>query len=329
MKKQYVSILLRLGLSIVLLGLLFVVIDRDALLQTLSSINIAHYLAGLGVYFLVMGLWGLRWHLFIRAAKEPVGFDRTLGTLFIGMFYAMFLPTIVGTDVGRMYELGRDAGSNKTNVVSTVLFDRLIGMISLVMMAIVGLIIGYQFAGTGGVVSTVLVALAALTVGWLLFFNRPLVERLFSVLFRLPLLGRLEHTIRELYEALFLLHNQPRLLFSSLAISLLYTAAETVAVMLVAKALGVEVEPIYYFIFMPIIWLILVVPISISGLGLREGAFVFLFTQVGMASADAVAISLLLYSYGVVVGLVGGLVLLRFSFAEFLRKAARKSAMHS
>ena len=90
--------------------------------------------------------------------------------------------------------------------------------------------------------------------------------------------------------------------------------------LLVARALGIEIEPLYFFIFMPLIWVIITVPISISGLGLREGAFVFFFTQVGVSSADAVAISLLYYFYNVIVGGIGGLAVLRTAVVEFRRK---------
>jgi len=316
MKRQYLGIVLRLVMSVILLGVLFLLIDRDALLKAFMSVDPVYYLLGLAAYFATVAFWTLRWHLFIRAAGQPVGLGRALATLLTGIFYSMFLPTIVGTDVGRMYELARDENNKKSSVVSTVLLDRLMGMITLSLMAVAALVIGSQFAADSSIILTVFGALAALIVGWVIFFNRRIMEAIFGLVFRLPFVNRLEDTIREIYDALFMLHNQPRLLLTTGVASLLNSISETLAALLAARALGVEVEPIYFFIFMPLIWLVMIVPISISGLGLREGAFVFFFTQVGVSSADAVAISLLFYSFSVVVGLLGGMFLVRSTLSQ-------------
>lgn len=310
-------------MSLVLLAVLFFLVDREALLNALTTINPAYYLIGLGAFMSAVCFWTLRWWMFIRAAEEPVSFSKALTTLLTGIFYSMFLPTFVGIDIGRMYELGRDQNNRKTHVVSTVLLDRLMGLISLVIMAFIALIIGYQYtSGDDGVIITVIGALAGLVVGWLLFFNRRFMEFIFKLVFSLPLVNRLEETIREIYEALYLLHKQPRLLLATGAVSMLNNIAETMSVVFIAVALGVEVSPVYFFLFMPIIWLVMLIPISISGLGLREGAFVFFFTQVGVSAADAVAISLLFYSYSVIVGVLGGVTMLKTSVSDAFQRRA-------
>ncbi|MBZ0302472.1 MAG: flippase-like domain-containing protein [Anaerolineae bacterium] len=320
MKKQVVTILVRLALSVILLGLLFFLIDREALIKAFSSVDPLYYVLGLAAYGATAMFWALRWYLFIRASGEKVSYLRALRTLLIGLFYAMFLPTIVGTDVGRMYELGRDANNNKSNVVSTVLLDRLMGMITLTLMAVTALLLGSQYAADRSVVWTVIGALAVLVAGWIVFFNRRVMEVIFRLVFALPGANRLEAMIREIYEALYLLHNQPRLLLVTGLASLLNSISETLAALLAARALGIDVAPVYFFIFMPLIWLIMIIPISISGLGLREGAFAFFFTQVGVSAADAVAVSLVFYSLNVIVATLGGIVLFQSSFIQTWRK---------
>ena len=159
--------------------------------------------------------------------------------------------------------------------------------------------------------------LIAFVVGWMVFFNRDLMRR-FEWTLRLPLVKLVEPKCRALYRALFHLHNRPILLLTSLGISLLMQGTEIVAVMFIAQALNISVEPVYFFIFMPIIWVVTMIPVSASGLGLREGAFAFFFVQIGVSSSDAVAMSLLYYSLRLVVGAAGGLVLIRFSVTNYL-----------
>lgn len=319
LKRQYTGILIRLFLSVALLVLLFAIIDRDALFKALAAVNPVIYGVGLLSFFGAVSFWTLRWYLFIRAAGEQVSYLRAYATMLTGFFYSMFLPTFVGNDVGRMVELGRDSSNKKTNVVSTVLLDRLVGLISLALMALMALVIGSDF-NSDSITVTVVGVLAALVAGWLIFFNRRFMEWVFGIFFRLPVVNRLENAIREVYEALYLLHNQPRLLLVTGTISLLNAITETLAVVFVAQALGVDVNPIYFFLIMPVVWIVMLIPISISGLGLREGAFVFFLGQLGVSSGDAVAISLLFYSYSVVVGVLGGLLLVRSSLSRLWQK---------
>ncbi|MCB9449952.1 MAG: flippase-like domain-containing protein [Anaerolineaceae bacterium] len=325
MKKQYTGILIRVALSVVLLVLLFAIIDRDALFLALAKVDVTTYLIGLVVFFGAVSFWTLRWYLFIRASGDRSSYGRAYMTLLIGFFYSMFLPTIVGNDVGRMYELGRESDNKKTTVVSTVLLDRVVGLISLALMALLALLVGSDLNNQSNITLTVVGVVVALVGGWLIFFNRRFMEWVFGLLFRLPLVNRLEDTIRELYEALFLLHNQPRLLLTTGLVSLLNNITETLAVVFAAQALGVTVNPVYFFLFMPVIWIVTLIPISISGLGLREGAFAFFLGPLGVSSGDAVAISLLFYSYSVIVGVLGGVILLRGSVLEYSHKVSENS----
>ncbi len=326
MKKKHLGMLVRLAGSLVLILILLTVVSRDTASHRSLSVDPAYYALGLLAYLVMVGFWALRWYLFIRAAGEPVGYGRALLVLLRGLFYSLFLPSMVGTDVGRMVELGRSKNTSRSNAVSTVLLDRLMGLITLCLMAGVALVLGSRYAGNQGVKGLVIGVLVILIVGWAIFFNRPIMEAVFRIIFRLPIVNRLETAIRKTYEALFHLHDRPRLLFMVGNVSLLNTVSETLAAFFAAQALGVRVEPVHFFIFMPLIWLITIVPISISGLGLREGAFVFFFTQVGVSSADAVAISLLFYSFSVLVGLTGGFLLLAMSLREYFQTLARQHA---
>ncbi len=320
-RKQLMTII-RLALSVLLLALLFSRVDRQQFIDNLLRINVGYYAIGLLVYVGFIGLWALRWHYILRTAGEQISFRRTFSTTLVGLFFAMFLPEAVGADLARMSEV-TDERRPKANIVSTVLLDRVVGLVAIILMALVALVFGSHFLNDNtSIFVTIGGLLAVFVVGWILFFNRRFMGWWFDRVFKLPLLGRLEGSVRTLYEALYHLHNQPRLLMGSLLLALLMEAAQVISVIFLAQASNIEVEAVYFFIFLPIIWLITTLPISISGLGVREGTFAFLFAQVGVLSSDAVALSLLYYSFRVVSGLVGGLVYLRGSAVNYLRQMA-------
>jgi glycosyltransferase 2 family protein len=319
MGKQKRGILVRLILSVVLLVLLFSRIEVDHFLSDLRHVNIAYFAIGLAIFWSYLVLWAYRWQLFLYGAGETIKLGEIFQTLLIGFFFSMFLPTVVGTDAGRMYELSRER-ENKTGVVSTVLLDRVVGLISTVIMASLALFIGgYRYIDNLIIPVVIVGSLLLLVVGWVLFFNRSFMHR-FDWVIRLSIINRFQHSIRSLYQALYLLQQQPRLLITTLLVSFVMQTMEIMSVVLLAVALGLKINVIHFFIFMPIIWILITIPISIGGLGVREGAFVFFLGQVGIGSSHAITVSLLYYFYSVIVGVVGGIIWFRTSITGYFAK---------
>lgn len=306
--KKYVISVLRIALSLGLLALLFSRIDIQNLLDHIKGLNLGLYLLGVAMYFGFIACWSFRWRYIIKAAGEQVAFWKVFKTTLVGDFFGLFLPEAVGSDLARMYGLSRET-SKGANTVSTVLLDRAIGLISLSLMAMVALLLHTELTGYREVAAVVIILLAGLAGGWFLFFNKSFMKR-FRWVFRIPYIDRLEEGLTNLYRTLHTLHQHPGLIVNTLLISLVLQIVEVLSVVLIGMALGIETEVIHYFIFMPLIWVITTVPISIGGLGVRENAFAFFFTQVGVGEPLALAMSLLYFSCRVISGLTGGLIFL-------------------
>ena len=73
-------------------------------------------------------------------------------------------------------------------------------------------------------------------------------------------------------------------------------------------AAGVRINAIHFYILVPIISVIALLPISMAGLGIREASSKYFFSAVGMSGEIAVAISLLSFSIIVLLALAGGFV---------------------
>jgi uncharacterized protein (TIRG00374 family) len=319
MGKRKRSVLIRLVLSIVLLVLLFSRIDTKHFFSDVQNVNVGYFIIGLTIYWIFLVLWAYRWQLFLRRAGEAVKLSQLFQTLLIGYFFSMFLPTVVGTDAGRMYELSRER-ENKTGVVSTVLLDRVVGLISTVIMASLALLIGgYRYINDFIIPVVIVGSLLLLVLGWVLFFNRRFMHK-FDWIFKLSIVYRFQHSIRSLYRALYQLQQQPQLLIVSMSISFILQTVEIMSVVLLTLAIGIKVKVIHLFIFMPIIWILTTIPISIGGLGVREGAFVFFLRQVGVHSEHAIVVSLLYYFYSVIVGMFGGIIWFRASITGYFAK---------
>jgi hypothetical protein len=77
---------------------------------------------------------------------------------------------------------------------------------------------------------------------------------------------------------------------------------------LVGMSLGIHVDAIVlcqFFVFIPLLSLAMIPPITINGLGIREGLGIVLFAAAGVGRTDAFAMEFLTFMVSVAVSLVG------------------------
>jgi glycosyltransferase 2 family protein len=96
---------------------------------------------------------------------------------------------------------------------------------------------------------------------------------------------------------------------------------------LVARSLGLNVSLTYFFLFVPLLAVIVSLPISLNGIGVREGAGIVLFGLVGVDRVHAFSLQFLTYVVAVAVSLLGGFVFLaRIPRRRAQARAQEKSA---
>lgn len=307
----------------VTLGLLLVVaftLDLSQVWTALASANWADLAIALLLYQGGIVVRAYRWQALLRAFGVEASLPRLTRIYYVGMFFNSFLPSGFGGDVVRMVELSQD-GATAPLAVSTVLVDRIMGLLVLFAMALVALPFSWRLVPPA--VSLALLALiAGVAVGIYLLLNRPLVEALAR---RVPPLGKLlaRPKVAALY-ASFHRYDRPALARAAGA-SLVFNLSLIVTQAYLGRAVGVHLSLGYFFLFVPILSSLLTVPISISGFGVREGGYVVLFGQAGVAAPQAVAMSLLFYAINALTGLVGGALYLVQGAAGLRRRAAGPS----
>jgi uncharacterized protein (TIRG00374 family) len=139
LQESAVKHFLRAVVSISLLALLAWRSDWTEIAGAFGQLHFELWLAAAGIYVLAQLLSACRW----RQLAQPVGFQRTLkqyvGYYFISMFFSLFLPTSVGGDVVRALHLDQGSG-RRLLAFSTVLMDRLSGLLVLLALAAVAII---------------------------------------------------------------------------------------------------------------------------------------------------------------------------------------------
>jgi uncharacterized membrane protein YbhN (UPF0104 family) len=91
-----------------------------------------------------------------------------------------------------------------------------------------------------------------------------------------------------------------------------------------AKAVGIDLSPVIYFVFGPLLFLVMLVPFTLNGLAVREAFFVSFLGSVGVGADEAFAAGFLYFLVTVFLALPGGVIMLW----EGLRPEARPRVEH-
>ena len=139
-KKGLIIFVVKLLVSVGLLGFLLTRLDGERFVQTLASANFSYIALALLVYLVTQAVSAMRWTVLTRPLGIRTPYKELASYYFIGMFFNLFAPSTVGGDVTRIYYLAQDqnkerrprgAGSTVFAAVS-VLMDRAIGMVALI-----------------------------------------------------------------------------------------------------------------------------------------------------------------------------------------------------
>jgi uncharacterized protein (TIRG00374 family) len=295
--------LLRLVITVALLAVLLTRIGVEQTYEVLLGGSATQLLLAFGVYLSAVGIRAWRWRMFLKAQRCHVPLRKLVYLYLVGAFFSMFLPTGVGGDVIRMMELSRDGVEGPLSA-STVLADRVSGLLALFVIALLSLPFAYRLVTPQVTIAVVVLNLAAFG-GLFLLMQRSMVDALAKRL--RPLGWLLERKQIQTFYASLASYRGGLLLSSALA-SLLVNALVILTNVILASALGIDVHVGYFLLFVPLISFLLVLPVSLSGLGIREGGYVYLFAQAGVAPPAALSLSLSFYALCVGTGLIGGIV---------------------
>ena len=297
MSKDRLLNLLKIGLSVTLLTLLLRQVGWRQTLGTLGKARLPHLAAAFALYLAGIVVRAWRWQVLLSALRMDIPLARLTVLYFVGTFFSNFLPTGIGGDVVRVYELSKQS-KRPIESVGTVLLDRGTGLLMLFLIALVTLIFSHRLITPNVVAAIVLLSLGSWA-GLGLVLRRGWLERWGL----LRLMARIK-PLEGLYESIIACGSKA--IGSALAISLVFNALLIAVNYLIALSLGMEIPLWYFLLFVPLISFLLVLPISLSGLGVREGGYVYLFAQAGVSAPLALAMSLLFYALNVATGLIGG-----------------------
>ncbi len=304
-RKQAVALVLRLGLSALMLGVLIwrmPPIQADEVVPELNARTVGWLVVAMALTLAGLVLSALRWQRVLGVLGLHTGLRRLVSHYLAGQFVSNVLPTTIGGDVLRVSRLSRETGETPKTFASVVL-ERLTGWLVLPIISVVGFLVNPPLQHLGRA-TQVAVGLAFVTLLALCILLYAVADQRIG--------GRFEARDgwRRFASAVHLgldrLKREPGAAVNVLLVGFAYQLVLVLAAVAAAQALGVRPAGLTALLaFFPAVAIAQVLPIGISGLGVREGAFVLFLGPLGVASQDAVALGLLLYLLNLGVSLLG------------------------
>lgn len=302
-KKILFSRWARLLFSALLIYFAFRKADLPQLLANLSSVSWQLIVVLILLNSISMLIGGLRWAILVLGRAKPTDILIFTKASFTGSFYALFFPSSVGGDLLKWTTLlNRYPQISKLKLAGTALIDRVIGFSAFSLLALVSLTLGkilkYQFP------QILFWLFFGINIALIVFYVLVFALDFEKIIFKHKFLSKLLEIVDLLKNS-----NKKRIIICFL-ISLLAQPFWMMISYFMFSGLGVDLDLIQIFIFMPIISLILTLPISWAGFGARENLYVYFLVPLGYSVEKLLFVSTFSGVLGILLALVGGLMLL-------------------
>lgn len=296
----------RVFVSVALLYFVVRRVNLEELKSTLQALRWWPIIASTAILCLRQPILGYRW----KAVLSSMQIDVTVrwGTYWhmVGAFFSMFLPTSIGGDVIRVYQLRRRTRRTADSLAS-VFVERFLGF-SIMFGTVVFGIFARVLKTSMPNLRFAMYALLGLYVGVCALLFSPVGERVIVGLFeklRLPKSGEM---VGSFFSSLRRLFRNRIIFLTALLLSAVVQYAMVLCVYLNGLSMTLDISFVHYLVAVPIVWLATMLPVSINGVGVREGAFVALFATGTTGRPEALALSFIFFAQTILIAAVGGVL---------------------
>lgn len=273
--------------------------DIREIFSYLTSISPLSFIMSVLIYTVAQYVSSIRWGMLLDE-DYPTG--KLFSLYMIGSFFNNILPGMIGGDAVKAYYLYADTRKGGVSLGS-VFMDRYVGFFSLLLIGLVAGLLAFNEMKDIGVhyVLPAVFVLFILT-SFIVFGMR---------------IGRSFSAVSDFYDYFHAYIKKKRIMFKTVLLSAIIQLMGIMMVYVIAAGIGQKPSIISLLVFVPLIFTVSSLPISIAGFGVREGAFVLLFGLTGMSPHVSTSISFLWYLSIASASVIGLIEFLRYKKKPF------------
>jgi len=309
--KRRVILALKFAVSAALIVLLYRRVDFARIGSMLLDVRIAL----LGLFFLLLFantlISAVKWKLFLRADGVAIGLVPLLASYLVGTFFNVFLPSNIGGDAYRIYDIARRS-AKPVHTAASVFADRLSGFAALAALGLLFPALGYGLVSDHRLMLLPLITFTLIAAVIVSLYRRPFLEKVLAWV-RADRIAWVQRFTGRFLDSIAQYRKAPGIVWRVMGCSFLFQFTVIVCVFVLARAIGLAIPFFYFCIFVPVICLMEAIPLSIYGLGLRDAGYVLFFSQIGRPPEEALSLAVLYVAASLVYASSGGVVFaLRF-----------------
>ncbi len=332
-KSQKRWLFISLGISFAVLFVMLILTFDTTTLDELQKCNPWIILLAFGMHIFSVGFWALRIKLMCRSLSYKVPFLHSFNLVCSNMFLASVTPSQIGGEPIRVYEL------TKVNVpggeaTAVVIMERVFDAIVLVAGIVISVfLLGMFFADLNFPDAFMIMAyiaafaFAGLLLVFLIIAKNPVwankaVHRLLHLLDRKKSPDAIQEYQRKIdmhlerfYVTLRHFTGKSKTgMFYGLIFSALYWINEFVIASVLMVGLGLPPNYLLSFIFMILITVIMMIPLTPGGVGIAEvsmAGFYALIIPTSLIGVFVLLWRLIMYYFNIVIGFVASMIIVR------------------
>lgn len=301
--KQFLAIA-KISLAAGILAYILVCeIEPDDIRHLIAGMQWRYFGLGLLLQWLVLAIGTHRLQILLQAQDVRLSYRRTFTYNCIGFFFNLFALGSTGGDVVKAYYISRETAHRKTESVTIVFLDRMMGLASVLVIAAGALLTTLWLTEAFyPLIPYVLLALLVVVLAVMVVFTKNFWRRCIIVRRIRTYVPRL---IRRIIGALHQYREHKWKALLALFESIILQLGMCVVAWCFGTALGFSQPGYIYFIVLPLGTLIMAMPLTPSGLGTGEYAFMKSFSQFGVSEDQSFSFMLLLRMAQFSISLVG------------------------
>jgi len=316
--KKRLHLIFRILISGGILALLFSRIQFETMWEAIRTSSLFILLLTLFLslferFVMVVKLWVL-----YRAKEIYTSFWRLYKLILATTFVGKFAPTSLGVDMIRIYGLSR-ATKNTVESVSVILIDRFLAVVIILIMATIAFFSG-DYLQQELQIYVAIGMLVCLLMVPIIGFSKRLRIRIGNILRKVRFIGKYVDMAGQVVHSFYEFRKHPLYLLILFGLSLVFQLGRVLVPFMVTRAMGISMPITYFFLFVPIVIVLAMLPLSIGGVGIREGGIAYFLVQGGATLDQAVGITVLIFVITLLAGLPGGFFYLVEGFGKVDKK---------
>jgi uncharacterized protein (TIRG00374 family) len=312
----------RLAVAVILTAAVLYWSHPSQILAATAGADLRWVAAALALVLVDRSLMALRWiDLLVALApgsRPPLG--SVLRVFFVSSFVSNFVPS-VASDLYRAYALSR-YDVHLAESTASVLMDRALGVLSVVLVGAAALPFATGIAARTELLIGLGIVFGVCAVATAVVFSARAASLVRSAASLIPV-AALRRVADGLTDAVRRYAGHHGAMARVLAMSILVQMFRVLQAWCLGTALGIDVPLLTYFVFVPVIVLIMQLPITVNGLGTTQLAFDRLFVPQGAPAPHVFALSVLFLALGIVGTLPGGVL---YAMAPPLRSEGTRAS---